>query len=169
MVRKAVIALLTLGAIGTLLASVTSYRLGAYVYSRFDPGTSLDVELSRGWMCIEVLTSRDPKVLDAWEPVSGFYEVESLRGYAVAWYRDPIWGAGGPIPGTSQTRQCVSLHLLTILFASYPAVVFIRGPVRRWHRRRKGRCVKCGYELTGLPEPRCPECGTRIKGGTGEA
>lgn len=22
-----------------------------------------------------------------------------------------------------------------------------------------GHCQKCGYDLTGLPEPRCPECG----------
>ena len=24
----------------------------------------------------------------------------------------------------------------------------------------KSHCVKCGYNLKGLPEPRCPECGT---------
>lgn len=23
-----------------------------------------------------------------------------------------------------------------------------------------GICVRCGYDLRGLPEPRCPECGT---------
>ena len=24
----------------------------------------------------------------------------------------------------------------------------------------EGRCTRCGYLLTGLAEPRCPECGT---------
>jgi hypothetical protein len=23
-------------------------------------------------------------------------------------------------------------------------------------------CTRCGYDLTGLTEPRCPECGTPI-------
>jgi len=34
--------------------------------------------------------------------------------------------------------------------------------VIRWVVRRKdrSRCRKCGYALRGLPEPRCPECGT---------
>jgi hypothetical protein len=27
-------------------------------------------------------------------------------------------------------------------------------------RRLEGRCGRCGYDLRGLPEPRCPECGT---------
>ena len=33
--------------------------------------------------------------------------------------------------------------------------------LRRWRRRRRGRCVGCGYELAGLAT--CPECG-RIAG-----
>ena len=24
---------------------------------------------------------------------------------------------------------------------------------------RRGHCHRCGYDLTGLTEPRCPECG----------
>jgi hypothetical protein len=30
----------------------------------------------------------------------------------------------------------------------------------RPHRVPSGHCVHCGYCLRGLPEPRCPECGT---------
>jgi hypothetical protein len=49
-----------------------------------------------------------------------------------------------------------------VLFSIYPAVAFIRGPVRRWRRRRHGLCLRCGYNLTGLTEPRCPECGEQV-------
>ena len=56
-------------------------------------------------------------------------------------------------------------------FVAVPAVLFafLGGlqwfgivSVLRWASRRKdrSRCRKCGYPLRGLPEPRCPECGT---------
>ena len=48
--------------------------------------------------------------------------------------------------------------LLAIVFSSYPALAFIRGPLRRYRRRKRGLCVACGCDLRGSPE-RCPECG----------
>ena len=47
-----------------------------------------------------------------------------------------------------------------LLFSTWPIIAFIRGPYRRAGQRAKGFCYKCGYNLTGLIEPRCPECGT---------
>ncbi len=35
--------------------------------------------------------------------------------------------------------------------------------VRRFIRRRRGRCIKCGYDLRGAEHEACPECG--IAGG----
>lgn len=49
------------------------------------------------------------------------------------------------------------------LFWAYPIVVFIRGPVRRFHRKRRNRCLKCAYDLTGNVSGVCPECGERIQ------
>lgn len=31
--------------------------------------------------------------------------------------------------------------------------------LRRIHRRRGNRCVKCGYSFAGVTSPTCPECG----------
>ena len=45
------------------------------------------------------------------------------------------------------------------LLAVYPATAFIRGPLRKYRRRRKGLCVGCGYDLTGNESGVCPECG----------
>ena len=38
-------------------------------------------------------------------------------------------------------------------------IVLLRRQVKRAHLQDAGLCVKCRYNLTGLPEPRCPECG----------
>ncbi|UCC30567.1 MAG: hypothetical protein JSU86_20505 [Phycisphaerales bacterium] len=51
-----------------------------------------------------------------------------------------------------------------LVFGIYPAIAFIRGPLRRWHRRRKGLCVRCAYNLTGNMSGVCPECGDAIAG-----
>ncbi len=52
---------------------------------------------------------------------------------------------------------------LFVLFATHPAIAFIRGPVRRWQRRRRGLCLTCAYDLTGNESGVCSECGAGIK------
>lgn len=52
------------------------------------------------------------------------------------------------------------LWVLFVLSVVYPPIAFARGPLRRLRRRKHGQCLACGYDLRGLPEPRCPECAT---------
>jgi hypothetical protein len=49
-----------------------------------------------------------------------------------------------------------------VLFGVYPTIAFIHPRLRRWRRRRKGLCVKCGYDLTGNESGVCSECGTEV-------
>ena len=49
-----------------------------------------------------------------------------------------------------------------VLLAAYPTIAFIRGPLRRWRRRRRGLCLKCGYDLRGNESGVCPECGEAL-------
>ncbi len=53
-----------------------------------------------------------------------------------------------------------SLLLVAGILGFYPAISLFRGPVRRHRRRRRGLCIKCGYNLTGNTTGVCPECGT---------
>ena len=58
------------------------------------------------------------------------------------------------------------LYLLLLCIAA-PVLVYSFSSVA-WcmvkHRRRgRGRCMECGYLLTGLTVPRCPECGTSFE------
>ncbi len=56
-------------------------------------------------------------------------------------------------------------YRLFVLPLWIPALVIAVPTVFFWRRSRRlaaGYCRKCRYNLTGLPEPRCPECGTEF-------
>jgi hypothetical protein len=69
----------------------------------------------------------------------------------------------GPL-GVSQLP--IGVHPLpfianTLFYAAVPMGVWLAlGPLRRWRRRRVGRCERCGYDRAGLTAGTvCPECG----------
>jgi hypothetical protein len=58
----------------------------------------------------------------------------------------------------TSTSLSFPLWLPTAIF-SLGLIPAVLGLIRRRYRRNRGLCLKCGYDLTGLPQPRCPECG----------
>ncbi len=144
MIRKVIIVLLTLGAVGTVVAFILSTKF-VFGYS----STPFTVGLAHGALNIG-------------------YSVVVDMGDSFIEPKDPLF-SGVPLnwlPFIIHTeRFCIlriPLWMMFILMAAYPTLAFIRGPVRRHRRRKRGLCVKCAYNLTGNVSGTCPECGTKV-------
>ena len=164
MIRKAVIVMLTLAALGTTVAGIGSrkwvkydasspHRFGASrrlpFTDRFFVAFTCNKEsiLSPTLRLSQVvyLAPNDPL------PKHWHYEVLGIGGFGhVRDYRtnkDYFRSVNAPF------------WFLALILAAYPAIAFIRGPFRRWRRRRRGLCLRCGYDLEGNVSGVCPECG----------
>jgi hypothetical protein len=65
-------------------------------------------------------------------------------------YKESVWH--------NEYSICLPYWFIAAMLLLYP-IAKTGLVVRRWTRRRKGCCTKCGYDLRGTPH-RCPECGT---------
>jgi hypothetical protein len=165
MIRKAIIVVLALAALLTACLTVTSYAGPVTLaYYASDPPILWRLSASGGKLRV---TREDDAIFPYWEEGPGVYSCKLRRAsfllklplghgaYAVSpspfkrpsVYTLPGWGSG----------------VVTLMFAAYPTIAFIRGPLRRWRRSRGGLCLKCGYDLTGNVSGVCPECGTKIE------
>lgn len=152
MIRTVVIVMLTVAAVGAGAGWITSHLYGRVAtVLRWEPGQSqaIKVYLDRGSFLIRYIRDVDTTKIRSRGPVFGKLELRTGladrrhdRGSYARFVRigSPFW-----IP--------------FLVFGIYPAIAFIRGPLRRWHRRRKGLCVRCGYDLRGNVSGVCPECG----------
>lgn len=61
---------------------------------------------------------------------------------------------------TTVTTVVFPIWAVLLLLWAYPALMFARGPLRRYRRRKRGLCTQCAYDLTGNLSGICPECGT---------
>ncbi len=172
MIRKIIIVVLTLAATGTAIVWVDSYQhhsqdsWGGHSYNM--RGTRHVVGLgqthsaligwSRGHFAIVLTYVAVPADGD---PVQFIPGLRRLRDLGKVGFKTRIGSfTAGPnviIPG-SHAWLAFPVWALLALLVAYPAEAFIRGPLRRYRRRKRGLCPTCEYDLRGSPE-RCPECG----------
>ena len=95
------------------------------------------------------LTVYRSRGITAWDNVRE--ERFVLPGFALFTY--------APQSGGRRWDMVLQLWMPFVLFAVYPTVAFIRGPLRRWRRYKKGFCLNCGYDLRGSVSDVCSECG----------
>ena len=117
--------------------------------------------LSPGYI---VLTYRTP--LDNPEsrvfPVPGVFQVQRLTTTGFYPSSSTAWKLGLKWPHVS-IGSAGGVYNRDVGLPTWLVLIVIAVPTALlWRRDRRpppGHCQTCGYNLTGLPEPRCPECG----------
>lgn len=142
MIRKAIIVLLTLSSVATLVLAYVSFQEGR---TKFHPWPEYQLSVKDGRFFVGHIFPQGQ---------SGATTLSSpfMRG---------VWFSYDRFP--SFTIVSFPLWVPIFFFLTYPIIAFIRGPLRRWRRRRRGECLACGYNLTGNVSSVCPECGTKVE------
>jgi len=193
MIRKAVIVLLALAALGSAGLWVDSYRLRKQLpltpereaRIRYEQESVLVISAGpidlTGIIGIDLFRSLENRRIIRLRSCQGrfylrYYSIKPtgtfVKRIASSWggFGHERWGRRNWIRSGHQSKPdayeeylvrevAVPFWFLLVAFAPYPTLAFIRGPFRCWRRRRKGCCIRCGYNLTGNVSGRCPECG----------
>jgi hypothetical protein len=67
-----------------------------------------------------------------------------------------------PMPDKWHATAAAVFALLPVLLIGVLAYGLAGRPFSRRYNDEETRCRKCGYNLRGISEPRCPECGEPI-------
>jgi hypothetical protein len=92
------------------------------------------------------------------------YETTGGKGYSVGKFYgfETAWRPSKTTLDSGLVETIVPLWIPTMVFVG--ASFALGTPLfRSWRRRRRGLCIKCGYDLTGNVSGVCPECGARIE------
>ena len=178
MIRKAIIVVLTLGAVGTIGLWADTYRGGRVTLDGLDfPGwcgdlsptsdIGLHVTGRMGAACVLFRCPVDPTEVGVVRDSTLTGNLGYLR-YPYGAFKPCILNANHHYvepPGMRLVMHgvCLPFWLLLISFAAYPSIAFIRGPLRRYRRRKRGLCLRCGYNLEGNVSGVCSECGEAVK------
>jgi len=161
MIRKTIIVVLTLGAVGTGTIGVlsgsgcTSWSCEVWSFGEWAVTGSRSTSLLWGTSRLVLVNHVE------WLDASALPSQKRLSGPGWLYSTDVALNEPSGLYIRS-SQLVVSFFIpivLAVLFATYPSIAFIHGPARRWRRRRRGLCVRCGYDLTGNVSGVCPECG----------
>ena len=165
MIRRLVIILLCLGVAGTALSTVVSFwRVMEFKLYGMEGGEEEFAQISaRSGLLSVAVREIDSRGLirrtgAPWKsPRFTFvgFEYWDLR-FMTRWQIGP----GGKRVGTIYRDRRVNCPawIALVALAAYPIIALIRGPLRLRHRRKRGHCLECGYNLTGNTSGVCPEC-----------
>ncbi len=152
MIRKVIIVMLAVAAVGAGAGWITSHRYGQVTtVLEWEPANNqvVKVYFDRGSFLIRYIRDMKTTKIRSRGPVFGTLELRT--GLADRRHDRGSYGRF--------VRIGSPFWIPFLVFGVYPAVTFVRGPLRRWRRRRKGLCVRCGYNLRGNVSGVCPECG----------
>lgn len=138
---------------GTCVVAIHSAFAGPWYLCKNGHTLRLHAALSGLFIDYDGRTSRYPQTLrNTW------------RGQNISSWQIPGFLAYQRLPYKGNW-QYLGVHMawwmLVPMVTGYPILNLLRGPIRRFRRRRRGLCVKCGYNLSGNASGVCPECGTR--------
>lgn len=173
MIRKAIIVVLMLAALGTGVVWATSYfecpgvwgtSIGEDVGILVDDGAwEINFALFAEWNCTKEINVRHGRI---WCFYTACLESGAIpqslrfsRGFTNGRTHFHLLVSGNEIGVLFD----LPLFPFILLFAAYPTIALIRGPLRRRRRRKRGLCLSCGYDLTGNKSGVCPECGKPIE------
>ena len=147
MFRKIVISVLVISA--SVIASAGIAELAGwdpwdFTWGKLSEGHEVSIGVSEGDLTVLYLfSSTDP-------------HLTSVHGRMGFWY------VRGEFDADCFLMVYCPFWIPVLLVAAYPILLLIK-TIRLRLRHKPGHCSKCGYDLTGLPDPRCPECGTEFE------
>ena len=177
MIRKIVIVVLTLGAVGTGVVGATTFfmplwwvwkskpaSLAVYVgdgvvetrYRTIKPGKTIPFGRRGGRAGFAWETRHDINTWDSWMRGGRYLRVGKYDA-------KPPDAVFIPASFRYEYRLRIPLWGPFVAFSLIPAATVVTGRLIRHRRKRRGVCVKCRYDLTGNVSGVCPECGTKVK------
>ncbi len=148
MIRKWIKRFLFVLAVFTLVVWLAAERTFKH-YGSASPTRIIMLDFRGGGFILQWVENRSARIPD-WHDANRWQG--SYKDYVfLSWH-------SGESGYTHIVLKAKFLFLCTLL-AVYPCLSFCFARFRRHRRRKRNQCIRCGYNLTGLLKPRCPECG----------